>query len=52
MELKGYEFNAHGIDLGQFYESAAVVRDGSERPQPAGKRPGISGRQPRGRCGN
>ena len=24
MELKDYEFNAHGVDLGQFYESAAV----------------------------
>jgi 2,4-dichlorophenol 6-monooxygenase len=34
MELKDYEFNAHGVDLGQFYESAAVVPDGSERPQP------------------
>ena len=35
MELKDYEFNAHGVDLGQFYESAAVVSDGSERPEPA-----------------
>ena len=34
MELKDYEFNAHGVDLGQFYESAAIVPDGSERPQP------------------
>ena len=34
MELKDYEFNAHGEDLGQFYESAAIVPDGSERPQP------------------
>ena len=25
MELKNYEFNAHGVDLGQFYESAAIV---------------------------
>ena len=33
MELKDYEFNAHGVDLGQFYESAAIVPDGSERPQ-------------------
>ena len=32
MELKNYEFNAHGVELGQFYESAAVVSDGSERP--------------------
>ncbi len=34
MELKNYEFNAHGVELGQFYESAGIVRDGSERPQP------------------
>jgi 2,4-dichlorophenol 6-monooxygenase len=34
MELKDYGFNAHGVDLGQFYESAAIVPDGSERPQP------------------
>jgi 2,4-dichlorophenol 6-monooxygenase len=33
MELKDYEFNTHGVDLGQFYESAAVVPDGSERPE-------------------
>ena len=31
---KDYEFNAHGVDLGQFYESAAIVPDGSQRPQP------------------
>ena len=30
MELKNYEFNAHGVELGQFYESTAVVGDGSE----------------------
>ncbi|MEU4244811.1 FAD-dependent monooxygenase [Actinoplanes sp. NPDC026619] len=35
MELKHYEFNAHGVDLGQFYESAAIVPDGSTRPAPA-----------------
>jgi 2,4-dichlorophenol 6-monooxygenase len=35
MELKHYEFNAHGVELGQFYESAAVVPDGSARPLPA-----------------
>jgi 2,4-dichlorophenol 6-monooxygenase len=28
MELKHYEFNAHGVDLGQFYTSAAIVADG------------------------
>ena len=34
MELKHYEFNAHGVELGQFYESGAVVSDGSRRPEP------------------
>ena len=32
MELKNYEFNAHGVELGQFYESAAIAGDGSKRP--------------------
>ena len=36
MELKNYEFNAHGVDLGQFYESSAVVPDGTV---PAGADP-------------
>jgi 2,4-dichlorophenol 6-monooxygenase len=31
MELKDYEFNAHGVELGQFYTSTAVVADGSVR---------------------
>jgi 2,4-dichlorophenol 6-monooxygenase len=35
MELKNYEFNAHGVELGQFYESAAIIPDGSVRPVPA-----------------
>ncbi|MFG2951433.1 FAD-dependent oxidoreductase [Streptomyces adustus] len=35
MELKNYEFNAHGVELGQHYTSAAVVSDGSELPAPA-----------------
>jgi 2,4-dichlorophenol 6-monooxygenase len=35
MELKHYEFNAHGVEFGQFYESAAIVPDGSARPEPA-----------------
>ena len=34
MELKNYEFNAHGVELGQFYESSAIVPDG-RRPEPA-----------------
>jgi 2,4-dichlorophenol 6-monooxygenase len=32
MELKNYEFNAHGVELGQFYESTAIAGDGSRRP--------------------
>ncbi|MEU2617675.1 FAD-dependent monooxygenase [Streptomyces sp. NPDC007157] len=35
MELKNYEFNAHGVELGQHYASTAVVPDGSELPAPA-----------------
>ena len=34
MELKNYEFNAHGVELGQFYSSTAVVGDGTARPEP------------------
>jgi len=34
MELKNYEFNAHGVELGQFYESTAIRSDGSARPEP------------------
>lgn len=30
MELKNYEFNAHGVELGQRYTSSAVVDDGRE----------------------
>ena len=36
MELKNYEFNAHGVELGQFYESGAVV---SRRQRAARRRP-------------
>jgi 2,4-dichlorophenol 6-monooxygenase len=35
MELKNYEFNAHGVELGQFYQSTAIVGDGAARPAPA-----------------
>jgi 2,4-dichlorophenol 6-monooxygenase len=35
MELKNYEFNAHGVELGQFYTSSAIVSDGSSRPSPS-----------------
>jgi 2,4-dichlorophenol 6-monooxygenase len=34
MDLKNYEFNAHGVELGQFYDSTAIVPDGTSRPQP------------------
>jgi 2,4-dichlorophenol 6-monooxygenase len=34
MEIKNYEFNAHGVELGQFYTSTAVVSDGSSRAEP------------------
>lgn len=35
MELKNYEFNAHGVELGQFYTSSAVVRgEGETAPEP------------------
>ncbi|MEU6200693.1 FAD-dependent monooxygenase [Streptomyces sp. NPDC047061] len=32
MDLKNYEFNAHGVELGQFYTSSAIVPDGSAPP--------------------
>ncbi|MFC3890541.1 FAD-dependent oxidoreductase [Lentzea rhizosphaerae] len=35
MELKNYEFNAHGVEMGQSYVSSAVVADGTTRPEPA-----------------
>ncbi|TCC53316.1 hypothetical protein E0H75_06305 [Kribbella capetownensis] len=32
IELKDYEFNAHGVELGQRYHSAAVIPDGTREP--------------------
>jgi 2,4-dichlorophenol 6-monooxygenase len=32
IELKDYEFNAHGVELGQRYDSAAVMPDGTPEP--------------------
>jgi 2,4-dichlorophenol 6-monooxygenase len=32
LELKDYEFNAHGVELGQRYRSCAVAADGSPEP--------------------
>jgi 2,4-dichlorophenol 6-monooxygenase len=34
MELKHYEFNAHGVELGQFYTSAAVLSEKTAQPTP------------------
>jgi 2,4-dichlorophenol 6-monooxygenase len=34
MDVKNYEFNAHGVELGQFYQSAAIVSDGTVLPDP------------------
>ncbi|HEX8520140.1 MAG TPA: FAD-dependent monooxygenase, partial [Pseudonocardia sp.] len=33
LELKDYEFNAHGVELGQRYASNAVVPDGTPEPE-------------------
>jgi 2,4-dichlorophenol 6-monooxygenase len=35
VELQNYQFNAHGVELGQSYSSDAVVPDGSDAPAPA-----------------
>lgn len=32
LELKNYEFNAHGVEMGQRYASGAVVADGTPEP--------------------
>jgi 2,4-dichlorophenol 6-monooxygenase len=32
IELKNYEFNAHGVELNQRYRSAAVAGDGTDEP--------------------
>lgn len=32
LELKDYEFNAHGVELGQRYASSAVLKDGTPEP--------------------
>ncbi|WP_033290362.1 FAD-dependent monooxygenase [Amycolatopsis jejuensis] len=34
VELQNYQFNAHGVELGQHYTSTAVVPDGTPRPTP------------------
>jgi 2,4-dichlorophenol 6-monooxygenase len=35
MDVKNYEFNTHGIDMGQFYVSGAVLSDGATLPEPS-----------------
>src|SRR5256886_1880509 len=35
VELQNYQFNTHGVELGQSYSSDAVVPDGSDAPAPA-----------------
>ncbi|HEY4558384.1 MAG TPA: FAD-dependent monooxygenase [Enteractinococcus sp.] len=35
IELQNYQFNAHGMDMGQYYDSAAVI-DGSMTPPDTG----------------
>jgi len=34
LELKDYEFNAHGVEMGQRYASSAVLPDGTPEPRP------------------
>ncbi|MEY4367148.1 MAG: hypothetical protein RLZ28_563 [Actinomycetota bacterium] len=34
LKLKDYEFNCHGVEMGQFYESSAVKSDGSKKAAP------------------
>lgn len=34
IELQNYQFNCHGVELGQRYTSSAVVRDGAAFPEP------------------
>ncbi|HMC37589.1 MAG TPA: FAD-dependent monooxygenase [Actinomycetota bacterium] len=35
VELQNYQFNAHGVELGQRYTSGAVLDDGTPFPQPS-----------------
>jgi len=34
VELQNYQFNCHGVEMGQVYASSAVVPDGTTRPAP------------------
>ncbi|WP_269507296.1 FAD-dependent monooxygenase [Burkholderia sp. IMCC1007] len=35
VELQNYQFNCHGVELGQHYTSSAIVRDGATFPLPS-----------------
>ena len=35
IQLQNYQFNCHGVELGQRYTSTAVVRDGAVFPEPS-----------------
>lgn len=35
IDLQNYQFNCHGVELGQRYTSSAVVRDGARFPEPS-----------------
>ncbi|MGK8201591.1 FAD-dependent monooxygenase [Burkholderia cepacia] len=35
VELQNYQFNCHGVELGQHYTSSAIVRDGATFPVPS-----------------
>jgi len=35
VDLQNYQFNCHGVELGQMYASSAVIDDGSLPPEPA-----------------
>lgn len=34
VELQNYQFNCHGVELGQTYASSAILPDGAPKPQP------------------
>ncbi len=34
VKLQDYQFNCHGVEMGQVYASSAVVPDGTDRPAP------------------
>jgi 2,4-dichlorophenol 6-monooxygenase len=50
IELKNYEFNAHGVELGQRYRSAAVVRPTARPNRPTIATPSSTTTPPPGRA--